>query len=65
VYINNILIYSKYKEDYKKHVLAIVDKLIANSLYIDITKCKFNTKKVKYLGLIITIDSIKIDLSKV
>jgi hypothetical protein len=46
-------------------MLIVVNKLIANSLYIDVTKCKFNTRKVKYLSLIVTIEGIKIDLAKV
>ncbi len=64
-YLDNILIYSKNKEDYNYYVNIILKRLAKANLYVDINKYKFSIKKVKYLGLIISIDSIKIDLDKV
>jgi hypothetical protein len=64
-YIDDVLIYSEREEDHEKHVLAVVDKLIANGLYMDVTKCKFNTRRVKYLGLIVTTEGIEMDPAKV
>jgi hypothetical protein len=43
----------------------VIRKLGKNSLYLDIDKCKFTVKEVKYLRLILTTDSIKIDYAKV
>jgi hypothetical protein len=64
-YLDNILIYSKNKNNYKKHVRKVVGKLINASLFIDINKCYFKVKRVKYLELILTTKGIKMDLTKV
>ena len=42
----------------------MLEKLYKAGLKADITKSKFSVKKTKYLGLIITIKKIKIDLEK-
>lgn len=64
-YMDDVLVYSEKEEEHEAHVLAVVDRLHANGLFIDVTKCRFKTKKVKYLGLIITTDGIEMDPQKV
>ena len=64
-YLDNLLIYSKTYEEYVEYVKAILEKLREANLLIDIDKCEFYIQKVKYLGLIITTDGIKIDFIKV
>ena len=64
-YLNNVLIYSKNKLLYKTYVLIVLQKLKNIGIYLDIAKCKFKVKRVKYLGLILIIDSLEIDLKKV
>ena len=62
-----MLIYldSSYK-DYIKKVYKVVACLREAGLYLDIDKCKFAAKKVKYLGFIISIgEGIKVDPEKV
>ena len=53
-YINDILIYSKTKKEHTKHVQLVFQKLQKAGLQLDIDKCEFFVKKIKYLGLIIT-----------
>ncbi|KIM92572.1 hypothetical protein OIDMADRAFT_139464, partial [Oidiodendron maius Zn] len=53
-YLDNILIYSKNKLEYKEYIKKT-----------NLKKYKFKVKYIKYLGFIITIDSIKINLEKV
>ncbi|KIN08329.1 hypothetical protein OIDMADRAFT_110864, partial [Oidiodendron maius Zn] len=53
-YLNDILIYSKNKLEYKEYIKKTKLK-----------KYKFRVKYTKYLGFIITIDSIKVNLEKV
>jgi hypothetical protein len=65
MYINNILIYSKNKDNYNSYIIAVLEQLDKARLFLDINKSKFRVKKLKYLGLIILTDSIKIDLDKV
>jgi hypothetical protein len=40
-------------------------KLRAAGIPVDIDKCEFYIEEVKYLGLILTLGSLKIDLAKV
>jgi hypothetical protein len=64
-YLDNVLIFSKDKDKHKEHVLTVIYKLYTARLYLDLDKCVFKTKQVKYLGLILTTNSIKIDPTKV
>jgi hypothetical protein len=43
----------------------VFEQLDKARLFLDINKSKFRVKRLKYLGLIVSIDSIKIDLDKV
>ncbi|OCK93564.1 uncharacterized protein K441DRAFT_565009, partial [Cenococcum geophilum 1.58] len=52
-YLDNIIIYSKNKLEYKEYVYKV-----------NIKKLKFSIKRIKYLGFIINIDGIKADLEK-
>jgi hypothetical protein len=52
-------------EDYRTHVREVVGKLGEAGLYMDIDKCHFAVKEVKYLGLILTTEGDKMDPSKV
>lgn len=65
VYLDNILVYSKNKANYICYVRSVLLKLCEAGLPIDIDKCEFYIKEVKYLSLIVTTKEIKIDLAKV
>ena len=47
-----------------KHVQQIFQKLQKASFQLDIDKYEFFVKEIKYLGLIITPESIKMDQKK-
>ena len=64
-YIDDILIYSKNRKDHQIHVQTVLTKLQNTGLQLDIDKCKFNVKEVKYLGLIITKGEIRMNSAKV
>jgi len=53
VYINDILINNNIKKEYKNYVNKIFVKLNKVDLYLDINKCVFFVKQIKYLDLII------------
>ena len=65
VYLDDVLIYSNTKKEYTRHVRLVLEKLRAAGLQVDIAKCEFSIPKVKYLGLLIGIDGVEIDLKKV
>ena len=66
-YLDDILIFSSGSlADHREKVTKVLDKLIAAGLPLDIDKCEFETKSVKYLGFIIDAGvGIRMDPEKV
>ena len=59
--IDNILIYSKNKKEYKHHIKIVLQKLRDYTLYTKLSKCTFYTKEVKFLGFVVNINRVTID----
>ena len=64
-YLDDILIYSSNEKEYIKHVRKVLCRLQQAGLYLDINKCEFHVQEVKYLGLLVTTEGLKIDPKKV
>ena len=64
-YLDNVLVYSTKKEEHTGHMLNVLKRLQDHGLQVDVDKCEFSVTWVKYLGLIISTDSISIDPEKV
>ena len=65
IYLANILIYSSNLREYQKHVQAVLTKLREAEIQANVKKCKFHVTETKYLGLIISTNSIKMDPAKI
>jgi hypothetical protein len=65
IYLDDILIFSKTEEEYKKHIKKILKKLKDENLRIKIEKTKFYAKKVDFLGFVIGQKEIKINKKKI
>jgi hypothetical protein len=65
VFIDDILIYSKSREDHKHHLRIVLGRLRAHQLYAKLSKCEFWLEKIAFLGHILTAEGIKVDPSKV
>jgi hypothetical protein len=65
VFIDDILIYSKNREDHKRHLRIVLGKLRAHQLYAKLSKCEFWLEKIAFLGHILTAEGIEVDPSKV
>nr|GEU40175.1 putative reverse transcriptase domain-containing protein [Tanacetum cinerariifolium] len=65
VFIDGILIYSKNKEDYEKHLKTILELLKNEKLYAKFSKCDFWLKSVQFLGHVIDSNGIYVDPAKV
>src|SRR5271163_792015 len=65
IYLDDILIYSKTKEEYLKHVRLVLKKLKEHHLYGKMSKCEFIKTKVEYLGYYISAEGISVDQRKV
>ena len=64
-YLDDILIYSDNKEEHIAHVSKVLERLQHAGLFLDVDKCEFFVTTVKYLGLIITTEGVKMDPAKV
>ncbi|TWW58269.1 Retrovirus-related Pol polyprotein from transposon 17.6 [Takifugu flavidus] len=65
VYLDDILIFSRSKEEHVHHVQAVLQRLLENSLFVKAEKCEFHATSVSFLGYIIGQGSVEMDPSKV
>ena len=49
VYLDDILIYSESKEEHRKHLFTILERLMHYGLFVNVRKSKFNQLKVNTL----------------
>jgi hypothetical protein len=61
VFLDNILIYSKSKEDHEHHLRLVLQVLRKHQLYAKFTKCSFYREHIHYLGQIILEQGIAVD----
>jgi hypothetical protein len=64
-YLNDTLIYSDNFEEHQQHVRLVLDAFAKAGLYLKPEKCEFHQQEVKYLGLIISTEGIKMHPKKV
>uniref|UniRef100_A0A2N9G313 RNA-directed DNA polymerase n=1 Tax=Fagus sylvatica TaxID=28930 RepID=A0A2N9G313_FAGSY len=65
VFIDDILIYSKSKEDHERHFRLVLQVLEEKKLYAKLKKCEFWLDSVAFLGHVISKDGISVDPKKV
>ncbi|GJX81075.1 putative reverse transcriptase domain-containing protein [Tanacetum coccineum] len=65
VFIDDILIYSKNKEEHEEHLKLILELLKKEELYAKFSMCEFWIPKVQFLGHVINSKSIHVDPSKI
>nr|GEY70093.1 putative reverse transcriptase domain-containing protein [Tanacetum cinerariifolium] len=65
VFIDDILIYSKYKEEHEGHLELILELLKKEELYAKFSKCEFWIPKVQFLGHVIDSKGIHVDSTKI
>jgi hypothetical protein len=64
-YIDDILVYSNDLTSYKQYIRLIIEVLQDTSFQLDIKKYEFEVIEIIYLGIIVSIDSIRIDPIKI
>nr|GEW83200.1 putative reverse transcriptase domain, ribonuclease H-like domain, aspartic peptidase domain protein [Tanacetum cinerariifolium] len=64
VFIDDILIYSRLKEEHETHLKTILDLLKKEKLYAKFSKCEFWLKEVQFLGHVVNIEGIHVNPSK-
>ena len=64
-YLDDILIYSAMLEEHREHVRRVLEALSRAGLHLKPEKCHFHKTEVKYLGLIISANGVRMDPEKV
>jgi hypothetical protein len=65
VFLDDILVYSKSKEEHEQHLRMVLQVLKEYRLYSKLSKCIFYQKEIHYLGNIISAARIEVDPKKI
>ena len=65
VFIDDILIYSKFEEEHEDHLRIVLQVLRDHQLYAKFSKCEFWLNEVKFLGHMISASGVSVDPEKV
>ena len=65
MFIDDILVYSKDREDHDKHLQVVLETLRKEQLYAKMSKCEFWLREVSFLKHIVSEEGIKVDPSKI
>jgi hypothetical protein len=64
-YLDNILVYLEDKEQYTIYIKQVLEVLAEKGFCLKLSKYNFYTKKIVFLGYIITLGKISLDPKKV
>ncbi|QRV77894.1 Retrotransposable element Tf2 protein [Ceratobasidium sp. AG-Ba] len=65
VYMDDILVFSRNREDHVKHVREVLKRLRANHLFLKPHKCHFFTTETSFIGIVISPEGISMEKEKV
>ncbi len=64
-YLDDIVFYSNSLEEHREHVWLILAKLQEAGLYLKLSKCDFKMQLINFVGFIVTLESIEMELDMV
>src|SRR5947207_12346895 len=65
VYLDNILVFSKFEEEHYQYLQLIIKHLQHAELYANLKKCEFFKSEIKYLDFLINENDLHMNLSHV
>ena len=65
VFIDDILVYSRTKEEHVRHLSLVLKKLREHRLYAKFSKCQFWLNQVAFMGHVISAQGIQVDPQKI
>ena len=64
-YLNNIIIYLNSEQEHKDYIKQVLKRLYKKDMPVIIKKCEFHIRKTNFIGFIIKLKQINIDLKKI
>jgi transposase InsO family protein len=64
-YMDDIMIFSRSREEHTAHVLLVLERLEQYQLFVKLSKCEFSTTEVDFLGYRIGVTGVSMDSSRV
>ena len=64
IYMDDLLIHAENKEDLKQYTKQVLQRLRENDMYCKPQKCEFKKEQTKYLGMVISHNSVSMDPTK-
>jgi len=65
VFIDDVIVGTETEERHDELVAEVIRRLEENDLYVKPEKCKWKVKEVKFLGVVIGLEGIKMEKGKV
>ena len=65
VFIDDILVYSKTREDHEIHLRMTLERLLSEQLYTRFSKCEFWMDRVMFLGYTMSEEGVTVDPANV
>lgn len=65
VYLDDIIVFSKTPEEHEQHIRVVLEALQKEQLQAKLSKCEFNKQELKFLGMVVSKDGLKVDETKV
>ena len=65
VFIDDILVYSRDEQEHGQHLKIVIQTLGEKMLYAKLRKCDFWLKEVSFLGHIMSVEGIRVNLAKI
>jgi len=65
IFIDDIIVGTKEEEGHDEIVEEVVKRLVENNLYIKPEKCKWKVREIRFLGVVIKLEEIKIKEEKI
>ncbi|KAF8047205.1 hypothetical protein N665_3149s0002 [Sinapis alba] len=65
IFIDDILVYSKTKEDHERHLWAVLGRLREHKLFAKLSKSSLWQKSIGFLGHIVSADGVSVDQEKI
>jgi len=65
MFIDDILVYSRSREDHEQHLRNVLQTLREKKLYAQFSKCEFRLDLVAFLVLVVPSEAIKVDPKKI